>query len=293
MAKFRDKPLEFEPGEKWNYSNSGYVLLGHLIERISGQDYAKFVQENIFTPLDMKDSGYDSNTAILLRRAAGYEPGAKGPQNAGFVHMSIPFAAGSLYSTTEDLLRWEQGLFGGKLLSPASLQKMTAPFKNDYAFGLGVVTKNGHKLISHGGGIEGFVTYLGYFPDDQLTVVVLGNLSGGAPVQIGGELGGLAHGEEIKLPAERKTVVVPPGILAQYVGNYPLAPTFSIAVTREGDQLMAQAMGQPKFPMFPESEKSFFLKVVDAQIEFVRDGQGRVVSLILHQGGHDQPAPKQ
>ncbi|HEY6230679.1 MAG TPA: serine hydrolase domain-containing protein, partial [Pyrinomonadaceae bacterium] len=114
---FRDKPLEFEPGTKWNYSNSGYVLLGYLIEKISGQSYAEFVQQNIFTPLGMKDSGYDSNSAIIAHRAAGYTPGNSGPVNAGFVHMSIPFSAGALYSTTEDLLRWEQGLFGGKVLT--------------------------------------------------------------------------------------------------------------------------------------------------------------------------------
>jgi CubicO group peptidase (beta-lactamase class C family) len=111
---FRDKPLEFEPGTKWNYSNSGYVLLGYLIEKISGQSYSDFVQQNIFMPLGMKDSGYDSNSAIIAHRAAGYTPGKNGPVNAGFVHMSIPFSAGALYSTTEDLLRWEQGLFGGK-----------------------------------------------------------------------------------------------------------------------------------------------------------------------------------
>src|SRR5690242_13232765 len=109
---FRDKPLEFEPGTKWNYSNSGYVLLGYLIEKISGQSYAGFVQQNIFTPLGMKDSGYDSNSAIIERRAAGYSPGKNGePENAGFVNMTIPLSAGALYSTTEDLLRWEQGLF--------------------------------------------------------------------------------------------------------------------------------------------------------------------------------------
>jgi CubicO group peptidase (beta-lactamase class C family) len=125
VALFRDKPLEFQPGEKWNYSNSGYVLLGYLIEKISGEPYAKFVQENIFTPLGMKDSGYDSNKAIIPHRASGYTPGANGPENAGFINMTIPFSAGSLYSTTEDLWRWEQGLFGGKVLTQASLRKMT------------------------------------------------------------------------------------------------------------------------------------------------------------------------
>src|SRR5215469_277632 len=150
VARFRDKPLEFEPGTKWNYSNSGYVLLGYLIEKTSGQSYEKFVQENIFTPLGMKDSGYDSNSTVIAKRASGYTPSPGGPVNAGFIHMSIPFSAGALYSTTEDLLRWEQGLFGGKVLSAASLQKMTTPFKNDYAFGLQVHNVKGQKVIDHG-----------------------------------------------------------------------------------------------------------------------------------------------
>ena len=120
VATVRDKPLDFVPGEKMTYSNSGYLVLGDVIERITGASYEKFVKDNIFTPLGMKDSGYDSNTAVIPRRAAGYMPSPTGPVNAGFVHMSIPHGAGALYSTTEDLLRWEQGLFGGKLLSAAS-----------------------------------------------------------------------------------------------------------------------------------------------------------------------------
>jgi CubicO group peptidase (beta-lactamase class C family) len=194
VARFRDKPLEFQPGEKWNYSNSGYVLLGYLIEKISGQSYSQFVQDNIFTPLRMKDSGYDSNSAIIAHRAAGYAPSDKGLINAGYIDMSIPLSAGALYSTTEDLLRWEQGLFGGKLLSVASLQKMTTPFKNDYAFALAVRDANGHKLIEHGGGIEGFNTQLSYYPDDKLTIVVLANQNTGATGDIASKLAALVHG---------------------------------------------------------------------------------------------------
>ena len=220
---FRDKPLEFEPGTKWNYSNSGYVLLGYLIEKISGQSYSDFVQQNIFTPLGMKDSGYDSNSAIIAHRAAGYTPGKSGPINAGFVHMSIPFSAGALYSTTEDLLRWEQGLFGGKLLKPDSLTKMTTPFKQDYAFGLGVSTQNGHKMIAHDGGIQGFNTSLAYFPDDKLVVAVLANLNGPAG-QMAGNLAKVALGEKVVLPTERKEITVSPEILKQYVGTYELTP---------------------------------------------------------------------
>lgn len=292
VARFRDKPLEFQPGEKFAYDNSGYVLLGYLIEKVSGQTYAQFVQENIFTPLGMKDSGYDSNTAIIMHRASGYSNGKEGIENAGYIHMSIPFAAGSLYSTVEDLARWEQGLFGGKVLSAGSLQKMTTPFKSDYAFGLAVATVNGHKLIEHGGGIEGFNTHLAYYPDDKLIVVVLGNLNGDAPGAIAGKLAALAHGETVVLASERKEVTVAPAILASYVGTYELSPNFALVMTLEGGQLMTQATGQGKLPLFAESETKFFLKAVDAQVEFVKNDKGEVTGVILHQGGHDTKGTK-
>ena len=283
---FRDKPLEFEPGTKWNYSNSGYVLLGYLIEKISGQSYSDFVQQNIFTPLGMKDSGYDSNSTIIAHRAAGYTPGKSSPVNAGFVHMSIPFSAGALYSTTEDLLRWEQGLFGGKVLKPESLAKMTTPFKQDYAFGLAVSTNNGHKMIAHDGGIEGFNTALAYYPDDKLVVAVLANLNGPAG-QIAGNLAKVAHGEKVVLPTERKEITVSPEILKQYVGTYELTPKFSLAITLENGQLISQGTNQGKVPMFAESETMFFLKLVDAQIEFVKNEKGEVTNMVLHQNGRD------
>jgi len=289
---FRDKPLEFEPGEKWNYSNSGYILLGYLIEKISGQSYSDFLQQNIFTPLGMKESGYDSNSTVIAHRAAGYSPSPKGPANAGFVHMTIPFSAGALYSTTEDLLRWEQGLFGGKVLTPASLAKMTTPFKQDYAFGLAVETRNGVKRISHGGGIEGFNTFLAYYPDDKLVVVALANINGPAVDQIAGNLGAVARGEQVVLASERKEVSVSPNILAKYVGNYEFSPTFSITMTLEDGRLMTQATNQPKFPVFPESETRFFLKVVDAEVEFIKNEKGDVTQLVLHQGGRDMKGVK-
>lgn len=292
VARFRDKPLEFAPGEKWNYSNSGFLLLGYLIEKITGGSYEKFVTDNIFIPLGMHDSGYDSNAAIIPHRAAGYTPGKDGLRNAGFVHMSIPHAAGALYSTTGDLLKWEQGLFGGKLLSAAALETMTTPFKNNYACGLFVETKDGRKKIEHGGGIEGFNTHLAYYPADKLTVVVLANVNGSAPGDIAAKLAAVAHGEPVKLQYEHKQAPVDAKVLAQYTGTYELAPDARIAITLEGGQLSEKLGSQPTFPIFPESETMFFLKVVDAQIEFERDSNGQVTGLVLHQGGQDQKAPR-
>lgn len=193
VDRFRDKPLDFPPGSKWSYSNSGYVLLGYLIEKASGETYQHFLQTNIFDPLNMKDSGYDSNSAIILHRASGYTLSWNTIENAKYINMTVPFSAGALYSTTEDLLKWERGLFGGKLLSPASLKEMTMPFKENYAFGLVVTDTNGHKKVEHGGGIEGFNTDVAYWPDERLAVIVLGNLNGQAPGEIAKELAAALH----------------------------------------------------------------------------------------------------
>ena len=292
IAQFRDKPLDFQPGEKFSYSNSGYVVLGYLIEKITGESYAKFVEDNIFKPLGMKDSGYDSNSAIIPDRAQGYTRGPNGLENAGYINMTVPFSAGALYSTTDDLLRWEQGLFGGKVLSPESLKQMTTPFKGDYAFGLVVRTVNGHRVINHGGGIEGFNTMLAYYPDDKVTIAVLANLNGGAPNEIAQYLGALAQGEKVVLPSERKEVHIDPKIFDRYVGDYALAPKFIIKVSREGDRFITQATGQGQVEIFPEDDHEFFAKVVNAQITFVTDKNGKATALILHQGGADRRAPR-
>ena len=286
VARFRDKPLDFAPGSSWNYSNSGFVLLSYLVEKISGSTYEAFVRENIFGPLGMKDSGYDSNSAVILHRAAGYVNSNNTFENAGFVHMSTPHGAGALYSTTEDLLKWERGLFGGKLLKASSLEKMTTPFKSDYAFGLQVSVVDGHKVIQHGGGIEGFNTHLAYYPDDTLTVVVLGNVNGAAPGAIAGQLGALAHGKAVTLAGERREIALDADILRRYVGTYRLPSGVNNLVTLEGNQLFMKLGNQPATPLYAESQTKFFLKIVDAQLEFAKvDAQGKPKQVTLYQSG--------
>jgi len=189
-------------------------------------------------------------------------------------------------------LRWEQGLFGGKLISPASLKKMTTPFKNDYGFGLGIRAVNGQEQIEHGGGIEGFNTKLAYYPADKLTVVVLANLNGGAPEEIAEDLHTIAEGGTVVLASARKVVKIDPKIFDGYVGSYQLAPNFALKITREGDRFMTQATEQGQVEIFPEGDHDFFAKVVNAQITFVTNSQGRATELILHQGGRDQHAPR-
>ena len=293
VARFRDKPLDFEPGTKFSYSNSGYVLLGYLIEKISGQTYADFLQQNIFTPLGMSDTGIDSNAAIIPQRAQGYTPSPKGIHHAGYISMTIPFSAGALYSTTGDLLKWEQGLFGGKILTPASLTKMTTPFKSDYALGLFISSSNGHRFIAHGGGIEGFNTSLDYYPDDKLIVIVLANLNG-ATDPIATNLAKVALGQPVILPSERKSITVSPTILADYVGTYQMAPELNNVIAIKDGHLTSKLGKQPEVDLFAESETKFFLKPVDAQVEFFRDPTTHTVTrLVIYQNGSQHEGKKQ
>ncbi len=289
VARFRDLPLEFKPGERFSYSNSGYILLGHLIERVSGQSYAEFLQERLFTPAGLQDTGLDSNRRVLARRAAGYERGAQEPVNTDFIHMSVPFSAGALYSTTEDLLRWQLALYGGRLLGPDALAAMLTQHLDGYALGVMVHVVNGRRVVEHGGGIEGFNTHLAWYPDEQLSVIVLGNLSGPAPGDLAGKLAAVAFGETVTLARERRAVELPTDVLQQVSGSYELRPDFLINVFLTDGQLMTQATGQEAFPLFAESATLFFLKVVDAQLEFQRDASGQVTGAVLHQGGQAIP----
>lgn len=289
IATFRDKPLDFPGGAKMAYSNSGYLVLGQVIETLSGGSYEAFVQANLFTPLGMTASGYDSNTRIIGRRASGYQLGPGGFVNAGYVHMSVPHAAGALYSTTEDLLKWERGLLGGKLLSPASLRKMLTPDKGDYAYGVIVRTVNGRRQVWHNGAIDGFNSCMVHYPDSGVTVIVLANVNSPVPDQIVAQLGSIAHGDAVSLASERKEIPLP-AAAASYAGVYEFAPGITMTITLKGNQMFAQLTGQGAIEIFAESPAAFFVKVVDARITF--GGDGATSYLVLHQNGREQKATR-
>ncbi len=269
VARFKDRALEFEPGSRWNYTNSGYVLLGYLIEKISGSTYEKFVTDNIFTTLGMRDSGYDSSTALIERRDSGYTPRGGKIQNADFVHMSIPIGGGSLYSTTGDLLRWERGLFGGKLLKPETLAKMTTPVLDNYAMGLFVRSANGAKQVAHPGGIEGFNAYTAYYPDNRLTVIVLANLNGPAAEILNTKLGAMALNDtSVIIPSERKRVALDAAALTRYAGRYQVNPNTVAEVTTEKGRLFLKMGNGAANEIFPAGQNRFFRAIPDGDLEF-------------------------
>ncbi|HYV06130.1 MAG TPA: serine hydrolase [Blastocatellia bacterium] len=290
IARFKDKPLDFKPGEKWNYSNSGYFLLGAIIEKAAGESYESFLQKNIFDPLKLTGTGYDHFDAILKHRATGYSMSKGNMVNSAFLDMTQPYSAGSLYSTVEDLFRWNEALFGGKVVNAKSFEMMTTPVKNNYAYGLGVETKFNRKMITHGGGINGFSTFIARFPDEKVTIAVLRNSDYGVPGpgRISQDLAAILFGEKYETPAAVAEVKVDAKILDAYVGQYQLAPNFVITISKEGDLLMAQATGQPKITLYAQAEAVFFSKAVDLRMTFVRGDDGKVTHLVLNQGGDRQ-----
>lgn len=210
----RELPLDFAPGKDYRYSNSGYVLLGQIIETVTGESYGTFLQNNIFKPLGMADSSVDTSAVILPSRAAGYkylQANEKAPPslvNADVISMSVPHAAGAIISTTHDLHRWQKALYGAKdgrdVLSAASLKKMLAPNKAGYALGVQVIEKKQqnkatgdvtvHRVMEHGGGIDGFSAWMQYDEASALNVVVLGNIEGAPSGYLAGRLAAMTQG---------------------------------------------------------------------------------------------------
>ena len=397
IAVFKDKPMDFDPGERWRYSNSGYVLLGAIIEKAAGMSYEAFLQKAIFEPLGLKNSYYGSASRVIPRRIPGYGPGPNDTfLNAEYLSMTQPYAAGSLLTNVDDLAVWNDALLSGRLIKRESLERAWTPFKlkdgtsTGYGYGWTIGEYAGHRMIRHGGGIHGFTSDGILFPEDKLFVTVLTNsmiaartpdkfslriaalalgkpivepkavnipekdlapLAGvyvnawkeeflvrvdGARVEISGaEIGrtvvvplspdiffleGSSARVEFKrdtkgkplevvfsagygpvmrfartdkpLPVEQKPVSIDSRIFDQYAGEYEMAPGFIIKVFRDGARFMIQAPGQPALEIFAETETKFFLKVVDAQAEFIKDAAGKVTEMVFTQAGQQMKAKR-
>lgn len=287
----KKKPLDFTPGENFKYANPGYTLLGFIIERVSGRSYGEFLQENIFGPLKMERSGYEDPRRIIKNRATGYRQLPGDPiTNVPYAEMVGLYAAGGIYSTTEDLLLWDQALYGEKLLSRKSIDEMYTPYKDmlpgkGYAYGLWTTKKHGRQEIAHGGNLAGFITYISRFPSERVTVIVLSNNGRGSSGKISTVLSAIVFGAPYEVPRERKEIAVSPSVLEKYVGEYKVQqPPTTFVITSENGKLMAKRDAEAKIEMFAESESKFFLKTEDIQFTFVNDPSGAVTGLIVHQG---------
>jgi CubicO group peptidase (beta-lactamase class C family) len=282
----RGKPLDFEPGTKFYYSNTNYILLGEIIEHVAGMSYGDFLRRNIFQPVGMTDTGLDNDSLILPKRAHGYDRAPDGFRYASTISMTIPFSAGSLFSTVGDLFKWERALFAGKIISAASLRSMTSPKLGEYGMGLFVRTAGGHQIVTHDGTIEGFESVLSYYPERQLTIVVLSNVRTDAPERIAAQLAKVAFGEKVVLNSDRHIVEVGPSVLRKYVGHYS-APPFAITLSVEAGHLIATTPAGRKYVLYAQSPTFFFLKEIDVQLDFTSDPiSGNTTGFAMTQDGH-------
>jgi CubicO group peptidase (beta-lactamase class C family) len=282
----KDDPLEFPPGTKWKYDNTGYILLGAIIEKVSGLSYADYIRKNIFEPLGMKHSYYGSNSAVIPGRASGYSKDGGNWVNARYLSMTQPYAAGSLMSSVDDLAIWDAAISAGKLLSKASWDRAFTPYKlangddTHYGYGWSIDAYDGHSIIRHNGGIFGYVSEVARLPNDHVFVALLTN-SDGHDFDTGflaTELAAVAIGDPYREPVKVK---LDPKEFDSYTGVYRNGDQTLGTVRREGDRLFAQRAGLPRLEIFAYSDHEFFFKDSFVRLAFEKDASGNIAALVI------------
>jgi CubicO group peptidase (beta-lactamase class C family) len=278
---FKDKPMNFESGAEFLYNNSGYFLLGYIIEKASGKTYGAYITDTFFKPLGMKNSFYGDTEPLIKNRASGYSQGDVDGTlvNAPFLSMTQPYAAGSLLSTVEDLNIWSQALHGGKVLQPASYQAMITPYKlpggapNNYAYGLTIKNLVGSTCIEHSGGIHGFLSDMLYLPKEELCVAILANCDCEPPSGLTGRVAALATGK----PYQPEKITIETKQLEQYVGVYENIAKEQRVIRLENGQLTSQRTGGSKYNLHAYGQDQFFFENSFARIRFEKDKTGKKV----------------
>lgn len=293
--------LPRDPGSQYEYSNLGGGLLGHTLALRAGMDYGALVRDRITGPLGMKDTAIALPADLRARLAAGHD--AKLNTVPGW-NFDVLAGAGALRSTANDMLTFV-GAFLGYIKTPLApamaamldVRKPTGTPGMEVALAWHILGSEDNMLVWHNGGTGGYRSFIGYDPKTRVGVVVLANAETAQGVDdIGLHLLNpkfpLLPASAFAPPKERKEISVDPKILDRYVGKYQLAPGFILSITREGDHLYAQATGQSKNEVFAESEKDYFLKVVDAQFTFETNAGGVATQVVLRQAGQNIPAKR-
>ena len=203
--------------------------------------------------------------------------------NADYIDMSLPYAAGSLYSTVRDLYKWDRALYTDKILGKASRDLMFTPVLQNYGYGWMIGPLANHKQVGHGGGIPGFASYIARFPEDDAAVIVLSNNIASNAQAVAAALAGTLFGEKVVLPGERKPISLQSAVLNRYVGTYQVGPLL-IAFTNENGRFMVAPKGQPKLEALPSSETEFFIERLDAVFTFTPGPDGKAQTVKLEQG---------
>lgn len=281
---FKNEPMEFAPGTAFRYNNSGYFLLGYIIEKISGKTYSEYLEENIFKPLGMTHSMYGNDRTIIKNRAGAYSMGDQGFVNAQAVSMTQPYSAGSILSTVEDMYQWHQAVQAYQLVKKESLDKafsryqLTDGKKTDYGYGwfLGYVQES--PAIEHGGAIPGFNTMAIYLPEEDVFVAVFANCDCLSPRDITAKMAALAIGKpyafiEISLDSADQN---------EYTGVYENNKGEQRIITLSENQLYSQRGRNPKFNIKAYQKDKFFFDDALLTIEYSRNNKGEIEKLITH-----------
>ena len=290
----RDAPLVFKPGEGYDYSNTNYVLLGLVVQKIAAMPYCQFLHERIFEPLGMRDTQCLGEAGALEHHAIGYAPVDPGEGKpladdppAPVIANSIVFGAGSLVSTGDDLVRWTTALHHGHVLSAASYREMTTPVRNDYGYGLHIGSSRGHMRLDHNGILQGFYSELEYFPGTDNTVVILSNQNALSRGQftpgthvIDSELMTLAAEPMAAVPSENKEVLISPRVLQLFTGKYvsddAKQSPFTISLHGDHLQLLEEGPGHSPSELRGDyGELDFYGSDTQALLEF--SGQNEAV----------------
>jgi D-alanyl-D-alanine carboxypeptidase len=279
IAYFKGKPFDFEPGTKWDYDNSGYVLLGAILEKVSGKSYERFIEDEIFKPLGMTHSYYGSWSDVIPHRASGYDKEDGHFVNTPYISMTQPYAAGSLMSTVDDLARWDQALSAGTLVKQASLDRMLTPSKlasgasTRYGYGWVLHDLAGKRAVEHGGDINGFSCDVLRIPEAKIFAVVLTN-NPEAALRPDGVTNRIAS-TLLGMPALERKARLDAKALDEYPGVYRAGETTRL-VTREGDKLFIRRSGGTKREIVATGRDTFTSAMTSATVRFSRDAQGKV-----------------
>jgi CubicO group peptidase (beta-lactamase class C family) len=289
VKEFKDQPADFAPGEKWAYNNSGYVLLGAVVEAISGKSWHQSIDDLLLKPAQITSVHYQAGDKLFKGMAQGYTlNGQREVAPAGLLSMTQPHAAGALIANTEGLWRWNQALHGGKLLSKASYERMITPEgaakPHHYGFGIGTGTLRDQALLSHGGGIHGFGSLLSYVPQSQVTVVILRNsdTSGFATDLVSRKLAAFAMGEPFP---EQTPVAVPAEQLKSAEGLYAREDKQTRTLRLKDGVLHSQRAGSGIAPLVPLGNDRFGIPGSLTELLLERDADGRVVAMRAFNNG--------
>lgn len=286
LALVEDLPFAFEPGTQWAYNNTGYYLLGMVLEKVAGKPYAELMHEQLFAPLGLAHTRYDSNTALIKHRAQGYALTDGALCNDQALGMSQPGAAGGLLSTGGDLVRWSMLLTAGKVVSPEFFARMSTPTvlpdgsDTHYGFGLSIGELDGLKRIDHGGGIFGFNSMLAWYPDADVHVAVISNGETVSSAKIADAIAYAALGISKRVAVD---LAPTPELIAKLVGDYSMPKIKLDARIFERDsKLFVQATGQDAFRVLWQGGDEFCAEF-DHSVRLVFSADGR--GFTLHQGG--------